>query len=130
MSIVEQRPTTWVVVCEAARLVPDRGVAALVDGEPVAIFRLSGIGDEGERWFGIDHIDPRSGAAVMARGLVGSIDRDGVAVATIASPIYKQRYDLATGDGLDDDTELGVWTVRCVDGIVSVATRPTTIIDL
>jgi nitrite reductase (NADH) small subunit len=45
----------------------------------------------------IDNLDPCSGASVLSRGLVG--DADGV--PTVASPMYKQRFDLRTGQCLD-----------------------------
>ncbi|MEM7327004.1 MAG: nitrite reductase (NAD(P)H) small subunit [Actinomycetota bacterium] len=105
----------WVDVCGAAAVPVDRGVAVLVsfDGaEPVAValFRLSPTEPDGpEEWFAIGHVDPATGAPVMARGLVGSIERpsgdepsETNSIPTVASPLHKQRYDLQTGDCLDD----------------------------
>jgi nitrite reductase (NADH) small subunit len=100
------------VVCPVDRLTPDRGVAALVDGEPVAIFLLS-CGS----LFAIGNVDPCSGASVLSRGIVG--DADGI--ATVASPIYKQRFDLATGRCLDDESKsVPVHRVSIADGAVCV----------
>ncbi len=102
----------WVPVCELDRLTPDRGVAALVDGRQVAVFVLSS-GD----LHAVDNIDPCSGAAVLSRGLVG----DAGGVATVASPLYKQRFDLATGRCLDAEVEpLAVHSADVVDGVVLV----------
>lgn len=119
---------TWVDVCAADAVTPDRGVAALVAGQPVAIFRLAAVsaGEEvsaGEdEWFAVDHIDPRTGAPVIARGLVGSTVVEGVEVPTVASPLHKQRYDLRTGAGIgDEDTSLRSWAVAVFDGRVLVA---------
>ena len=52
----------------------------------------------------IDNVDPCSGASVLSRGLVGDVD----GVATVASPMYKQRFDLRTGRCLDAE--------RCAGG--------------
>lgn len=103
---------TWTKVCTLDDLAVDRGVAALVDGHQVAIFRLA----TGEV-FAIDHRDPFSGANVMARGLVGTRGE----VLTVASPIYKQVFSLETGACLDDDAvAVRSWPVRVVDGVVEV----------
>jgi NAD(P)H-dependent nitrite reductase small subunit len=48
--------------------------------------------------FALDNVDPFSGASVLSRGLVG----DAEGTATVASPMYKQRFDLRTGRCLDD----------------------------
>ena len=102
----------WVPVCTLDALPIDRGAAALVAERQVAIFRLA----DG-RLFAVGHRDPVSGANVMARGLVGSRGD----VPTVASPVYKQVFDLRTGQCLDDSSiELGSWPVRVVDGIVEV----------
>lgn len=104
----------WVGICRYDQLTPERGVAALVAGEQVALFR-SRSGDV----YAIGNRDPYSGAHVLSRGIVG--DRGGTAV--VASPMYKQAFDLATGRCLDDPSvAVPVWPVRVVDGIVEVAT--------
>jgi nitrite reductase (NADH) small subunit len=103
---------TWTAVCSVDALPVDRGAAALVDGHQVAIFRLA----SGEV-FAVDHNDPFSGANVMARGLVGTRGN----VPTVASPVYKQVFDLQTGKCLDDESvALQSWPVRVVDGVVEV----------
>jgi nitrite reductase (NADH) small subunit len=102
----------WTSVCPIDSLPVDRGAAALVEDQQVAIFRLA----DGDL-FAVDHRDPFSGANVMVRGLVGTRGD----VPTVASPIYKQVFDLRTGQCLDDDSVvLGSWPVRVVDGIVEV----------
>jgi nitrite reductase (NADH) small subunit len=103
---------TWTQVCRLDALPVDRGAAALIDQHQVAIFRLAN-GDVHV----VGHRDPFSDANVMARGLVGTRG----SVPTVASPIYKQVFDLRTGRCLDDDSVgLGSWPVRVVDGIVEV----------
>ena len=117
MSVLDDVGTTamadgYVLVCEQARLVPDRGVAALIDGVAVAVFKLS----DGSL-YAIDNVDPISGASVLSRGIVGEVD----GTATVASPMYKQRFDLCSGRCLDrDDTTVGTHAVKIVDDCVAV----------
>ncbi|MEU7589166.1 nitrite reductase small subunit NirD [Micromonospora sp. NPDC049230] len=105
---------TWTPVCLLDRLDPDRGVAALVDGVQVALFRTA------DGLFAIDNRDPVSGAYVLSRGIVGS--RGGV--PTVASPLHKQVYDLRGGDCLDlPGVTVRRHDVRCRDGLVEVRLR-------
>jgi len=85
-------PRGWTRICRVDDLLVERGAAALVDGRQIALFRTY----DG-RLFATDQIDPFSGAAVLSRGIVG--DRAGV--PTVASPMYKQVFDLRTGQCLD-----------------------------
>ena len=108
------KTTTWTRVCEVDDLTPDRGVAALVDGEPIAVFRLSALDHD---VVAIDNVDPFTGASVLSRGIVGSRGD----VVTVASPIYKQRFDLRSGACLDDPTmRVRTHDVRVVDGWIEV----------
>ncbi len=84
----------WTLVCGIDEIVPDTGVCALLNGRQVAVFR---IGAGAPRVFAIDNLDPHSGAAVLSRGLVGSIGERIV----VASPIYKQHFDLHSGECLE-----------------------------
>lgn len=103
----------WNSICPATRLPFERGVAALVNGMQVAVFRTPG-----DRLFALSNLDPFSHAMVISRGIVGSRgDRP-----TVASPVYKQVFDLETGQCLDDPSvQLEVHQVRVVDGMVQVA---------
>ncbi len=104
---------TWVDVCALDELVPDRGVCALVGDAQVAIFRLS-LRDE---LFAVSNYDPFSRAFVMSRGIVGSAGD----VPKVASPIFKQTFDLRTGECLDDATvSIRTYAVRVIDGRVQV----------
>lgn len=87
-------PDDWLNVCALDRLQPGRGVAALVGGVQVAVFRMAD-----ETLHAVGNIDPFTGAAVISRGIVG--DRGGV--PTVASPVHKQAFSLADGRCLDDD---------------------------
>ena len=106
---------SWVDVIEFEQLPIDRGVAAIVGGRPVAIFRLS----DGSV-HAIDHIDPFTGVPVLARGLVGSSGER----PTVASPLHKQRFELRTGTCLDGDLDVSTFPVEISDGRVRVASSP------
>jgi nitrite reductase (NADH) small subunit len=104
--------TVWVDVCPVDDLVPGRGVAALVGGQQVAVFLVDG------ELFALSNFDPFSQAFVLSRGIVGSRgDR-----LKVASPVYKQSFDLRTGACLDNaEVSVPVFGVRTVDGRVQVA---------
>lgn len=108
---------TWTAICAAGAVPEWSGVAALLDGGvQVAIFRLPG-----DRWYGLSNIDPISGAAVLSRGIVG--DAGGVPV--VASPVYKERFDLQTGACLDaEGVSVETYRVRVTEGVVEVEASP------
>lgn len=103
----------WAELCDEEIVPVDRGIAVIVDKTPIAVFRLSPSSAGGtEHWLAVDHVDPVTGAPVIARGLVGSTN-DGR--PTVASPLHKERYDLETGrrcDGADNARSLRTFTVR------------------
>lgn len=104
---------TWTRVCRVDDLTPDRGVAALVEDQQVAIFRLR----PDDEVVAIGNVDPFTGVGVLSRGIVGSHGE----VTTVASPIYKQRFDLRTGQCLDDETmSVPVHRARVVDGWIEL----------
>ncbi|WP_229698232.1 nitrite reductase small subunit NirD [Wenjunlia tyrosinilytica] len=99
----------WTPVCRYDDLAPGRGVAALVEGQQVAVFR-----DRSGAVYAVGNRDPFSGAQVISRGIVGS--RAGAPV--VASPMYKQAFDLRSGRCLDEEcapdgspAALPVWPV-------------------
>ncbi|MEU6256339.1 nitrite reductase small subunit NirD [Streptomyces sp. NPDC047043] len=95
----------WFTICELNRLLPGRGVAALLpDGRQVALFR-----DRNGALYAIDNRDPFGGAAVLSRGLTGTHQGR----PFVASPLLKQRFDLETGQCLDDeDVRIAAYEVR------------------
>ena len=102
----------WVPICPYAQLLPERGVAALIGGEQIAVFRTH----DGQL-YALENRDPFTGVHVMSRGLVGT--RGDVPVAI--SPLHKQAFDLRTGCCVDDPTvSLRVYAIRCDDGVVQV----------
>ena len=108
-----QEITAWTQICPIDHIVPDTGVGALVNGQQVAVFRLLPNND----LYAISAHDPFSGANVLARGIVG--DKAGTPI--VASPIYKQLFDLRDGQCLDDESvKLASFPVRLTDGMVEV----------
>jgi len=104
---------TWTVVCRLDDLEPERGVAVLVAGRQIALFRTYD-GDV----HALDHLDPFSNAHVMARGIVGSRGD----LPMVMSPMYKQAFDLHTGQCLDDPSvAVATYPVRVEEGVVEVA---------
>ncbi|WP_433889219.1 nitrite reductase small subunit NirD [Streptomyces sp. CA-111067] len=86
----------WTTACPLDLLESGRGVAVLLPGgAQAALFR-----DRAGRLYAIGNVDPFTGAAVLAHGLLGAVDGR----TYVASPLLKQRFDLATGRCLDDDT--------------------------
>jgi nitrite reductase (NADH) small subunit len=114
----EAPPVAWQDVCRIADLTPERGAAALVEGHPVALFRL-----DDDDVVAIDDVDPFWGVPVLSRGLVGFLaGRD-----TVASPLLKQRFDLRTGVCIDDPSvAVATWPVRILAGRVEVGRAPST----
>ena len=86
----------WTDVCHIDDLQPDSGVCALVAGRQVAIFYMP---NEREI-FAVDNYDPFGKANVLSRGMIGDIG----GVPMVASPLYKQHFNLNTGVCLEDET--------------------------
>jgi nitrite reductase (NADH) small subunit len=104
----------WVDVCPLDDIIPNRGVCALVGRYQVAVFRVA----PDDELFALSNYDPFSKAFVLSRGIVGSKgDR-----LKVASPIYKQGFDLRTGQCLDDPSvTIPTFDVRVISGRVQVA---------
>ena len=103
----------WTPVCSLDALIPDVGVRALVGEDQVALFRLSGSSEV----FAIDAFDPFSKAPVLSRGIVGDLNGQLV----VASPIFKQHFNLETGACLEDEAvTVRTFPTRVVDGCVEV----------
>lgn len=112
---VSVSPTTGIRVCALDDLLPERGSVALVDGTQVALVRT-----HDDTVHAVANLDPYSGAQVIARGLVGTRGD----VPTITSPMFKQVFDLRTGECLETAGEepraLRTWPVTVTDGEVVV----------
>ncbi len=112
MAVANQLERKWETICRFDRLLPERGVAALLGEDQVAVFRT-----HDGAVFAIGNIDPFTGAAVLSRGIVG--DRGGR--PTVASPIYKQAFSLLTGECLDDPSvRVASYPARVADGWLQI----------
>ncbi|MCK6376756.1 MAG: nitrite reductase small subunit NirD [Zoogloea sp.] len=106
-------PLEWTTVCPVDDILPNTGVSALVSGRHVAVFRV------GEtQFYAIDNVDPKSGASVLSRGLVGNLGDHVV----VASPLYKNHFDLRSGECLEaPEFSVRAHSVRVEDSRVQVA---------
>jgi nitrite reductase (NADH) small subunit len=101
-------------VCKLEELTPYSGTCALVNGEQVALFRM----DEGDTVYAIGNYDPIGKASVLSRGLVGDIEGQPV----VASPLYKQHFNLKTGECLQEEgVSVPAYVVTIEAGDVKVA---------
>ncbi|MGH8991032.1 MAG: nitrite reductase (NAD(P)H) small subunit, partial [Acidimicrobiia bacterium] len=70
--------------------------------------------------YALSNYDPFSGVYVLSRGIVGSKGD----IPKVASPIYKQNFDLRTGTCLDKpEVSVPTWAIRRRHDRVEVA-RP------
>ncbi len=115
MAIEVEESTEWVDVCALGDLIPWYGGCALVDGRQVAIFYLNEGG-----LYAIDNYDPIGKANVLHRGIVGDINGELV----VASPLYKQRFSLVTGQCLEKkEVRVETYAVRIVASRVQIGVR-------
>ncbi|SMG00819.1 nitrite reductase small subunit NirD [Burkholderia singularis] len=113
-----QTASGWTRICALDDIVPNTGICALVNGEQIAVFHIDAADATRAQVFAIDNIDPHSRAAVLSRGLIGSIGERIV----VASPLYKQHFDLRTGECLEaPDKSVAAYASRVEDGDVWVA---------
>ena len=106
----------WKPVCSIDDILPDTGVCALVNERHVAVFRVGG--SAGQRLFAIDNVDPKAGASVLSRGLVGNVGERIV----VASPLYKNHFDLRSGECIEaPEHSVRAHAVRVQEGRVLVA---------
>jgi nitrite reductase (NADH) small subunit len=104
-SILEQ----WITVCSESDLTVDTGLCALHG----AIFKPALT----HELFAVSNFDPIGKANVMSRGITGSIGDSLV----VASPLYKQHFDLRTGQCLEDKSKtLKTYQVRIDAGQVQL----------
>jgi nitrite reductase (NADH) small subunit len=103
----------WINVCDQSDLAPDTGLCALIKQQQIAIFYSRRL----EEIFAINNYDPIGKANVLSRGIIGSL---GDAVV-VASPLYKQHFDLRTGECLEaPEHKVGVYPVRIHEDAIQV----------
>lgn len=105
----------WQAVCSRHDLVPNSGVVARLGDAQVALFYLP---EAAQALYAVDNHDPQSGANVIGRGIIGSLNGQPV----VAAPLYKQHFSLLDGRCLEDPQQvLRVWAVRFNGDCVEVA---------
>lgn len=87
--------SNWIDICKKEELSPNVGVCALVGDEQVAVFFSA----KNDAVYAISNYDPFGEANVLSRGIIGSIGEQLV----VASPLYKQHFNLETGVCLEDE---------------------------
>ncbi|WP_269619728.1 nitrite reductase small subunit NirD [Zhongshania sp. BJYM1] len=85
---------SWTTVCSIDDILPNTGVAALIEEMQVAVFRVD------DTIYALANKDPFSNANVLSRGIICSIK----GTLVVASPIYKQHFSLEAGQCLEDDS--------------------------
>lgn len=101
----------WLDICSVSDLIENAGVCALVNNTQVAIFFVN------QKTYALSNFDPFGNANVLYRGIVGDIKNQLV----VASPLYKQHFNLETGVCLEDETViLPVYTTRIENETVQI----------
>ena len=105
---------SWVDVCSIDDLQPNSGVCALVNNQQVAIFYMP----KEQAIYAIDNYDPFGDVHVLSRGVIGDIQGRPM----VASPLYKQHFDLETGQCFEDETvTVPSYGVRISSGRVEIS---------
>lgn len=104
---------TYTDVCALQDITPDTGVCALVNGQQVAIFRPA----SEEKLYAISNYCPAGKANVLSRGIIADIK----GTLTIASPLYKHHYALETGECLEEEIKVPIFSVKLEDDRVLVS---------
>jgi nitrite reductase (NADH) small subunit len=113
-------PEQWEPICQRKDLVANSGVVVWLDNIQIALFLLPETG-EGEKVFALQNRDPKSGANVIGRGIIGHLKGSLV----IASPLYKQHYRLDDGTCLEyPEQQLRHWPARLNGDVVEIQTAP------
>ena len=108
--------TDMKTLCSVEDLIANSGICALHEGEQVALFYLP---EDEKKVYAIGNHDPFSGANVISRGIIGSITGKKVG----ASPIYKQHFELGSGQCIEDENvSLKTYDVDLVDDQVMIRT--------
>ena len=95
-------------ICAMEEILPHTGEGALVNGKQFAIFRTAD-----NQLYATDNYDPFSKANVLSRGIIGDLQGQRV----VASPVYKQHFNLKTGVCLEDDNvKISTYPVQEKDG--------------
>lgn len=109
----------WIDVCRPDDLAPDTGLCALISQQQIALFYARRL----DEVFAIDNYDPIGKANVLSRGIIGSVGESVV----VASPLYKQHFNLRTGVCLEaPEHRADVYPVRVRNGFIQIQAEPET----
>ena len=107
--------SNWTNICNLDDILPNAGRCALFNGKQVAIFRIN---DGSDTLYAVSNHCPFSHANILSRGIVGSLGERIV----VASPLYKQHFDLTTGECLEDvSVTIKTFSVRLEGNTVQLA---------
>jgi len=112
-----ERDAEWSPVCDRSQLLENAGVAALVNGEQIALFLVV---DSEDQLFALGNYDPIGKANVISRGIVGDINGEHV----VASPLYKQHFRLSDGQCVEhEEIALPCYETQILDNRVWIRQR-------
>lgn len=95
--------TDFIKICQLTDLIENAGVPALLGKTPIALFYVKG------QVFAMNNFDPIGEASVMSRGIIGRIK----GVLVVASPLYKQHFNLQTGECMEQpEVSIAVYAVE------------------
>ena len=104
----------WIDICSTDDLQADSGICALVGKQQVAIFYMP----KEEVVYAINNYDPFGKANVLSRGLIGDLNGEPM----VASPLYKQHFNLKSGVCFEDDNvKVETYAIRMANGRVEVS---------
>ena len=112
----------WLSICQLNDILPNMGCCALINtadeqARQIAIFRIVATNGE-EQLFAVDNYCPFSHANIISRGIVGDLNDKIV----VASPLYKQHFELSSGQCLEDKSVfLTSYAVRLNGSTVELA---------
>jgi NAD(P)H-dependent nitrite reductase small subunit len=103
----------WIDVCSVDDLQADSGVCVWADGRQIALFYMP----KEQAVYAVDNFDPFGKINVLSRGMIGDIGGQPM----VASPLYKQHFNLETGVCFEDETvKIETYGVRIENRRVSV----------
>lgn len=90
----------WREVCNKADLVNNGGVCLLLNEDTEEELQVALFCVNQNDLYAIGNYDPLGKANVLYRGIIGSLSGEPV----VASPLYKQHFNLSTGSCLEDES--------------------------
>ncbi len=113
----------WLTICHKDDILPNMGRGALITEQnqqrQIAIFKIVDL-QGNEQFYALDNFCPFSNTNTLSRGITGDINGQLV----VASPLYKQHFNLKTGQCLEDETiTVNTYSVRCNNEHILIAVK-------